>query len=276
MQHEVNMNDERDELDSLQAEVAANPGDLEAVFALAQLHVEEDRWDDAIAVYQNAIAAAPDNAALHNDLAVLYDDAGDPQAAEASYRRALAIDPAYGPAYVNLGTLLVEADRIEEATAILEQGAAQAADEADREEAQYYLDDLAGGGGEAEEGEDFNWVAVTVVSGITVAEVIANRLRASGIPAHALQEGAGQALGLTVGPMGDASVLVPEDREEEARLLLTDESFAKVSEEDLLDGDPYITCPHCFTLLELTEDEWEEDSVICPVCDQSISLIEFE
>lgn len=270
------MNNEHDDLASLQAEVAANPGNLEAVFALAQFHVEEDRWDDAISVYHNAIAAAPDNAALHNDLAVLYDDAGDSEAAEASYRRALAIDATYGPAYVNLGTLLVEAGRVEEATAILEQGLAQAADEADREEAQYYLDDLAEGDAEdAEEGE-FDWVAVTVTSGITVAEVIANRLRAAGIPAHALQEGAGQALGLTVGPMGDASVLVPEDRAEEARLLLADESFAKVSEDDLLDGDPYITCPHCFTLLELSEEEWAEDSVICPVCNQSISLIDFE
>jgi tetratricopeptide (TPR) repeat protein len=269
------MNDERDELDSLQAEVAANPGDLEAVFALAQLHVEEDRWDEAIAVYQNAIAAAPENAALHNDLAVLYDDAGDSEAAEASYRRALALDATYGPAYVNLGTLLVEAGRVEEATAILEQGAAQAADEADREEAQYYLDDLAHGGEEADD-DDLSWVEVTVTSGITVAEVIANRLRAAGIPAHALQEGAGQALGLTVGPMGDAAVLVPEDRAEEARALLGDESFGKVSEEDLLDGDPYITCPHCFTLLELSEEEWAEESVICPVCNQPISLIDFE
>lgn len=270
------MNDERDELESLQAEIAADPGNLEAVFALAQLHVEEERWDEALAVYHNAIAAAPDNAALHNDLAVLYDDAGDEAAAEASYRRALAIDATYGPAYVNLGTLLLEAGRLEEATAMLEQGAAQAAEEADRDEARYYLDDLAEEEDELADEDGPDWVAVTVTAGITVAEVIANRLRAAGIPAHALQEGAGQALGLTVGLLGNASVLVPEDRAEEARLLLADESFAQVSEEDLLDGDPYLTCPHCFTLLELSEEEWEQDSVICPACDQTISLLDFD
>jgi tetratricopeptide (TPR) repeat protein len=270
------MNDEREELARLQAEVDANPGDLDAVFALSQLYVDEGRWDEAVTVYENAIAAAPENAALLNDLAVLYDDAGDSEAAEATYRRALALDPSHGPTYVNLGTLLAEDGRVEEAMAILQQGATQAADEEDREEADYYLQDLAGAGEEDGDEDGLDWVAVSVTSGITVAEVLANRLRAAGIPAHALQEGAGQAYGLTVGPMGDARVLVPGDRADEARRLLDEDAFNTIGEDDLLDDDPYLTCPHCFTLLELTEEEWEEDSVVCPVCGETIDLLEFE
>jgi tetratricopeptide (TPR) repeat protein len=271
------MNDEQQhELARLQAELAADPSDLDAIFALSQFHLEAGAWDEAVGVYQTAIAADPENAALLNDLAVLYDDAGDHEAAEGTYRRALALDPSHGPTYVNLGTLLADQDRVEEAAAILEQGIAQAADDEDREEAEYYLQELAEGDGEEEDEEDWEWVAVMVTGGITVAEMLANRLRAAGIPAHALQEGAGQAYGLTVGPMGDATVLVPENRAEEARLLLEEEPPEGVEEFELLDEDPYLTCPYCYTVLELSDEEWEQDSVVCPVCNQTIDLIEFE
>lgn len=272
------MNDEQDELDRLLAEMAANPGDLDAIYNLSQLHIEAGEWEKAVAVYQEAVAADPGNAALLNDLAVLYDDAGDHEAAEATYGRAITLDPTHGPTYVNLGTLLADQERLDEAMAILEAGVEQAADEEDRDEAEYYLQELREGGGEAEEeaDEDWEWEEVVVTSGITVAEMLANRLRAAGIPAHAQQEGAGQAYGLTVGPMGDASVLVPTHRAAEARLLLEEEPIEGDEDFELLDEDPYLTCPNCYAVLELTEEEWEQDSVVCPVCNETIDLTEFE
>ncbi|MDT8307171.1 MAG: tetratricopeptide repeat protein [Anaerolineae bacterium] len=270
------MNDEQDELTRLQAEFAADPSDLDTVFALSQHYLEEGEWDTAVAVYQEAIAAAPDNAALLNDLAVLYDDAGDSEAAEATYRRAIALDPTHGPTYVNLGTLLADQERLDEAIALLEAGIEQAADEEDRDEAAVYLQELTEGSGEEAEDGDEEWQAVIVTSGITVAEMLANRLRAAGIPAHAQQEGAGQAYGLTVGPMGDATVLVPAHRAAEARLLLEEEPPEGVEDFELLEEDPYLTCPNCHAVLELTEEEWEQDSVVCPVCGETIDLVEFE
>ena len=218
---------------------------------------------------------------LLNDLAVLYDDWGREEEAEDHYRQALAADPTHGPAYVNLGTLLAERGRDEEATSILQQGMEQAADEEDRHEAELYLQELMAGDDEAlEEDEDWvedaDWVEIAVVGGITLAEVIATSLRAAGIPALAYQEGAGQALGLTIGALGDASVLVPESRVDEARRLVDERMFAGLDNMGEEGEDDYLVCPHCGATLELTEEEWAQDSVVCPACDEVIDLTAYE
>jgi tetratricopeptide (TPR) repeat protein len=48
-------------------------------------------------------------------------EASDRRAAEAAYRRALAIDPAHADAYLNLGALLCEAKRCDEAVALFDE-----------------------------------------------------------------------------------------------------------------------------------------------------------
>ena len=63
------------------------------------------------------------------------------------------------------------------------------------------------------------WVIIERTSGLIPAQIIAERLVFEGIPARAIQEGAG-AFGLTVGILGEGRVLVPEHREEEARKIL--------------------------------------------------------
>lgn len=270
-----------EELSRLQEVLAADPGDLDALFELSQIYIDADRWDDAMDLYVRALAADPGNAALLNDLAVLYDDWGREEEAEDHYRQALAADPTHGPAYVNLGTLLAEQGRDEEAASILQQGMEQAADEEDRHEAELYLQELMAGDDEAlEEDEDWvedaDWVEVAVVGGITLAEVIATSLRAAGIPALAYQEGAGQALGLTIGALGDASVLVPESRVDEARRLVDERTFAGLDNMGEEGEDDYLVCPHCGATLELTEEEWAQDSVVCPACDEVIDLTAYE
>lgn len=81
-------------------------------------------------------------------------------------------------------------------------------------------------------GRETKWKVVTKTAGLMTAEVIVGRLMAEGIPARAWQEGAGQALGLTVGLLGTGYVLVPEEYLDAAKEIL--ESTA---DDDLVDDE---------------------------------------
>jgi len=67
---------------------------------------------------------------------------------------------------------------------------------------------------------EIQWEVVARESGLATAQILANRLRAEGIPAHAWQEGAGLAFGLTIGKLGTGYVMVPEQYKEEALSIL--------------------------------------------------------
>lgn len=69
--------------------------------------------------------------------------------------------------------------------------------------------------------EPVRWEVVARMPGLTPATIVAGRLQAEGIPARAWQEGAGQALGLTVGLLGTGYVAVPETYAEKALDLLS-------------------------------------------------------
>jgi len=108
------------------------------------------------------------------------------------------------------------------------------------------------------------WVTVTETNGITVAEMLVQRLKVAEIPAFALQESAGKAFGLTVGPMSVAYVKVPIEYFEEAQLLL--DVSEKVDEADI------VTCPKCESDIELDEVEWEQGWYECPVCAERVTI----
>lgn len=74
--------------------------------------------------------------------------------------------------------------------------------------------------------EPYNWKTIEKTIGLVPAQIIADRLKYEGIPARAVQEGAGRALGLTVGLLGEGRVLVPDIYEEEAR-----QTLARVAKE---------------------------------------------
>lgn len=77
------------------------------------------------------------------------------------------------------------------------------------------------------------WEIVTKTQGLAPAEIIAQRLRSEGIPARAWQEGAGQALGLTVGLLGTGYVGVPETFLDQAQeILSTEPEFDGFDEDD--------------------------------------------
>jgi hypothetical protein len=68
--------------------------------------------------------------------------------------------------------------------------------------------------------QEVRWGVVAVVNGLAQAAILQGRLQTEGIPARVHQEPAGVALGLTVGALGEAEVLVPEPLVEEALRIL--------------------------------------------------------
>jgi hypothetical protein len=67
-----------------------------------------------------------------------------------------------------------------------------------------------------------NWVAVHKTNGITDAEILKNMLESFGIPVRVSYEAAGRIYGLTMDGMGVVSLLVSEDRAQEARDILAE------------------------------------------------------
>ncbi|WP_420641368.1 putative signal transducing protein [Candidatus Leptofilum sp.] len=71
--------------------------------------------------------------------------------------------------------------------------------------------------------QEVKWEVVARMPGITPATIVAGRLKTEGIPVRVWQEGAGQALGLTVGLLGTGYVAVPEEFADRALEILEDE-----------------------------------------------------
>jgi hypothetical protein len=67
-----------------------------------------------------------------------------------------------------------------------------------------------------------SWVEVAVNLSPTEAVIIKGRLESMDIPAIIQQESIGTVMGLTVGPLGSAKVLVPEALVESALAILSD------------------------------------------------------
>lgn len=76
------------------------------------------------------------------------------------------------------------------------------------------------------------WEVVAVANGLAQAAIIQGRLEAEGIPARIHQEPAGVAIGLTVGTLGQAEVLVPEPLVEEAIHILEQQDQEPKERED--------------------------------------------
>ena len=70
--------------------------------------------------------------------------------------------------------------------------------------------------------EPVRWQVVAKQAGLMQATIVAGRLQAAGIPVRTWQEGAGQAIGLTVGLLGTGYVAVPEEFAEQAEAILAE------------------------------------------------------
>ena len=66
------------------------------------------RFGDALKNFQRALELKPEDPEFHNLLGQSYAELGQPEEAERSLRRAIAIDPKYAMGYYDLGVILVE------------------------------------------------------------------------------------------------------------------------------------------------------------------------
>ena len=114
--------------------------------------------------------------------------------------------------------------------------------------------------------DSVEWVAVTETNGITIAEALAERLKAAEIPARAVGQGAARGYALTVGQLGRAVVMVPAEHLQEAQELLGVEPEPDV--------DDVVTCPHCDAQITVDEAEWEQGWFVCPECGTQVDLEE--
>jgi hypothetical protein len=68
--------------------------------------------------------------------------------------------------------------------------------------------------------EPQRWIVIAIVSW-GEAEIMRSKLESENIPCLLQREGAGMAIGLTIGPMGEVKVLVPEHLADRATELLS-------------------------------------------------------
>jgi tetratricopeptide (TPR) repeat protein len=90
----------------------------------AEYHVDlgitykaQERYEEAIAVYQKAIELDPQYAFAYNNLGITYDDQKRYEEAIAAYQKAIELNPQYAAAYNNLGNTYKNQKRYEEAIA---------------------------------------------------------------------------------------------------------------------------------------------------------------
>lgn len=98
--------------------------DAAAEYNLGAVLDLQDRWDDARAHYQRALAINPFHARAMNNLGVGLDRHGDSPAAVALFERAIDISPSSAEFYVNYGSALIQLRRFADAQRVLATGLA--------------------------------------------------------------------------------------------------------------------------------------------------------
>ncbi len=81
------------------------------------------------------------------------------------------------------------------------------------------------------------WIEIERVSGDLQAEILRGLLEEQGIPVLLSQEGAGRAIGLNIGPLGEVEILVPEAYQHQALLVLAEYRAGGFESEDEIGGD---------------------------------------
>jgi hypothetical protein len=81
-----------------------------------------------------------------------------------------------------------------------------------------------------------DWVVIAKARGPIEADILVGRLRTAGIPAWVSRESAGAAIGLTVGMLGRAEVVVPATYHKRATELLFGEDERDAQVGPLLEG----------------------------------------
>jgi tetratricopeptide (TPR) repeat protein len=102
-------------IETMQARLAMNPNDFEALSTLGDMYFESSRYVDAFQTYDKAIAVNPKCADCFNDRGLSLFYLGDSTSALESFDRAIAIDPGYIHAWLSKGYVLLSEGRYQEA-----------------------------------------------------------------------------------------------------------------------------------------------------------------
>lgn len=76
------------------------------------------------------------------------------------------------------------------------------------------------------------WVVISKVAGELQAELIRGLLEAQEIPVTLVQEGAGRAIGITTGPLGEVEILVPQQNARQSQEIISDYLAGKLEDSD--------------------------------------------
>jgi tetratricopeptide (TPR) repeat protein len=98
--------------------------DLRADFDAAVVLMQQEQYEQGIALLERVAVEAPGVTAVHIDLGIAYRHTGDLERAEASLQRALEINPRHPVIHNELGMLYRKSGRFEEARASYERALA--------------------------------------------------------------------------------------------------------------------------------------------------------
>ncbi|MCA9754842.1 MAG: TonB family protein [Candidatus Eisenbacteria bacterium] len=90
---------------------------------MAVVLTEMDRMDDAQSLMERALSKNPDSAALYSNLAALHLRKGEEETAVNYWRQSNAVEPGYGPAFMELASYYGRSGRLEDALRTLQGGA---------------------------------------------------------------------------------------------------------------------------------------------------------
>ena len=111
----------------LEEAVRIAPENLEARYHLGRVRYQENRFDDAIAVFRTVLEKDPDNVRAQDNLGLCFEAKNQMEDAVAAYQRAIELDQKSvsrsAQPYLDLGTLLIKTSRPEEGIAFLRQAA---------------------------------------------------------------------------------------------------------------------------------------------------------
>ena len=85
--------------------------------------------------------------------------------------------------------------------------------------------------------EPVHWIVVAIAVGLE-AEVFRSKLDSENIPCLLKRESVGSVIGITIGPLGETQVLVPQEYAEQAIQLLNEGELEQDSEDFTSDDAP--------------------------------------
>jgi tetratricopeptide (TPR) repeat protein len=107
---------------NFEAEVTAEPNNVDAWTQLGNLYFDTDQPEKAITAYTKSLGLQPDNANVMTDLGVMYRKTKQFEKAIEAFEKSHTIDPGHVPSRLNKGiVLLYDYDKPEEAIAVWEE-----------------------------------------------------------------------------------------------------------------------------------------------------------